>query len=85
MATYSSEGCADAMEAAGQAPQPEYDPAIYPDDAIADLRQCAVMIRTWIPEVYPANEAGQVPFARAVMESVAAAIDRVAPPALKPE
>lgn len=81
MPTYSSEGCADAMEAAGQVQQPEYDPAaVYYDDAIADLRQAARMIRIWIPEVYPANEQGQVPFARAVMESVADAIDRVAPP-----
>ena len=80
MPIYNSEGCADAMVAAGQVPQPECYPAAYPDDAIADLRQAARMIRTWIPDVYPANELGQVPFARAVMESVADAIDRVFPP-----
>lgn len=44
-----------------------------------DLRQSAVMIRRWIPEVFPANELGQVPFARAVMESVAEAIERALP------
>jgi hypothetical protein len=45
--------------------------------ALEDLRQCGVMIRTWIPDVYPANILGQVSFARAVMESVGDTIDRV--------
>ena len=45
-------------------------------DCADDLRQSAVMIRTWVPEVFPANERGQVPFARAIMESVADVIER---------
>jgi hypothetical protein len=56
---------------------PKADTAIMHPTSLGDLQQCAVMIRTWIPEVYPANSNGQVPFARAVMESVADTIDRV--------
>lgn len=55
----------------------DQDSAAIDLDPLDELRQCAVMIRTWIPEVYPTNELGQVHFARAVMESVATVIDRV--------
>lgn len=48
---------------------------ITPDTA-EELRQSARMIRRWIPDVFPANEKGQVHFARAVMESVATVIER---------
>ena len=44
--------------------------------AAHELRLCSTMIRTWIPEAYPADEQGQVHFARAIMEAVADAIDR---------
>jgi RyR domain len=53
------------------------DPAVIHTHPMEELRQSAVMIRTWIPEVFPANSAGQVHFVRAVMESVATVIDRV--------
>jgi hypothetical protein len=46
------------------------------EDMVTDLAQSARMIRTWIPDVYPANALGQVSFARAVMESVATVIEQ---------
>jgi hypothetical protein len=52
-------------------PRAEFKP-----DTIEELRQSARMIRKWIPDVYPANERGQVHFARAIMESVASVIER---------
>lgn len=62
------------------------DPGAIPPAPWDELRQSALMIRTWIPEVYPANEQGQVHFARAVMESVATVIERVlAAPSEPPE
>lgn len=45
-------------------------------DTLDELRQCATMIRTWIPESFPANSSGQVHFVRGVMESVAFVIER---------
>lgn len=46
------------------------------DEMIEELRLSAVMIRTWAPETFPANESGQVHFARAIMESVAETIEK---------
>lgn len=65
----------DAVERVAEAEQPPNDGSVHRDDPMEDLRQAARMIRTWIPDVYPTNEAGQVPFARALMESVADAIE----------
>lgn len=56
-----------------------HDQGVYQDDPIGDLRLAARTIRSWIPEVYPADEQGRVPFVRGVLESVAAAIDRAVP------
>ena len=52
------------------------DPAEIPLDAAQELRDAAVMIRTWIPVSFPANEHGQVHFVRAVVEAVADTIER---------
>lgn len=35
------------------------------------LERCAKMLETYAPDLYPANDVGQVHFARAMMESVA--------------
>lgn len=43
---------------------------------VSELGMAARMIRTWIPESFPANERGQVHFVRAVIESVADVIER---------
>jgi hypothetical protein len=42
-----------------------------PDGARESLERCARMLDTYAPDLYPANEKGQVHFARATMESVA--------------
>lgn len=42
-----------------------------PDGTREGLEQCARMLDTYAPDLYPANEHGQVHFARAMMESVA--------------
>lgn len=42
--------------------------------ALRRLEQTAIMLETWAPECFPANELGQVHFARALMESAAEAI-----------
>lgn len=42
--------------------------------ALRGLEQTAIMLETWAPECFPANEHGQVDFARALMESAAQAI-----------
>lgn len=52
------------------------DPAVIRHSDIRDLQQAALMIRTWIPEVYLADADGRVSFARAIMESVATTIER---------
>lgn len=47
-----------------------------PPNPREELRMAARMIRTWMPESFPANEFGQVHFVRAVIDSVAEAIER---------
>jgi hypothetical protein len=42
-----------------------------PGDTLADLLVCAKMLNTYIPECFPANEHGQIHFARAMMETTA--------------
>lgn len=49
-------------------------------NAVEELREAAVMIRTWIPVSFPANEHGQVHFVRAVVEAVADTIERAISP-----
>ena len=61
--------------------QPDDDPAEIRLDAVEELREAAVMIRTWIPVSFPANEHGQVHFVRAVVEAVADTIERAINPA----
>lgn len=55
----------------------EDDPAAIHPNPIDELRQCAVMIRRWMPEAFPENSVGQRHFVRCVVESVADVIDRV--------
>jgi hypothetical protein len=78
-----AEACPDAKAAIARAfgSTEEPDTAEIHPDAMEELRQCAVMIRTWMPASFPENEQGQKHFVRVVMESVADVIDRVAPPA----
>lgn len=45
-----------------------------PDGSREELDQCARMLDTYAPELYPANELGQIDFARAMMESTAEVI-----------
>lgn len=52
------------------------DRAVLRPNTIKELRQSAIMIRTWIPEAFPESESGQRHFVRVVMESVAAVIER---------
>lgn len=52
------------------------DPAAIIPEIINELKSSASMIRTWIPEAFPANSLGQKHFVRVVMESVAETIDR---------
>ncbi len=42
-----------------------------PEGTREALEQCARMLDTYSPDLYPANELGQVDFARAMMDSVA--------------
>jgi hypothetical protein len=42
-----------------------------PEGTAESLGRCATMLDTYAPDLYPANEKGQVHFARAMMESVA--------------
>ncbi len=42
-----------------------------PDGSREELERCARMLDTYAPELYPANELGQIDFARAMMESTA--------------
>lgn len=51
--------------------------ATYPTDLRQELQASVTMIRTWIPEAFPANAAGQVHFVRAVIESIAGLAERV--------
>lgn len=44
------------------------------DGTAEGLLRCATMFDTYAPDIYPANEKGQVHFARAMMESVATEI-----------
>lgn len=72
----------------GPCPKPplkEKDPAEIGLSNTEELRACVTMIRTWIPEVFPANERGQVHFVRAVVESVADTIERALPALAKAE
>lgn len=48
-------------------------------EMIEDLRMGAVGIRRWMPEALPANEQGQVHFARALAEAAAEAIEAILP------
>lgn len=41
-----------------------------PEGTRESLERCAKMLETYGPDLYPANELGQVDFARAMMESV---------------
>jgi len=52
----------------------EYGETI-PTDPWDELRMSAVMIRTWVPEVFPKNEFGQMHFIRIVMDSIATNIE----------
>ena len=52
------------------------DRATLRSNTLKELRQSATMIRRWLPDSFPANEAGQVHFVRCVMESVAAVIEQ---------
>lgn len=47
-----------------------------PPNPREELRMSARMIRTWMPESFPANELGQVHFVRCVIDAVAEAIER---------
>lgn len=47
-----------------------------PEDPREEMRTAAASIREWMPETLPANEAGQIHFARALAESAAEAIER---------
>ena len=67
---------ADEIIAAFEAAAPKLDPSIIPLDDLSELRMSATMIRRWIPEVFPENDAGQVHFVRAICDSVAATIER---------
>lgn len=67
---------ADQIIEAYEAAAPRLDPSIIPLDDLSELRMSAVMIRRWIPEVFPENAAGQVHFVRAICDSVATAIER---------
>ena len=42
-----------------------------PDGTSESLARCAIMLDEYAPDLFPANELGQVPFARVMMESVA--------------
>lgn len=42
-----------------------------PEGTLESLERCARMLDEYAPECFPANEKGQVHFARAMMESVA--------------
>lgn len=42
-----------------------------PEGTRESLKRCATILNTYAPELFPANEQGQVHFARAMMESVA--------------
>lgn len=50
-----------------------------PADLLEKVRMGAVGIRTWMPETLPANEQGQVHFARALAEAAAEAIEAILP------
>lgn len=67
---------ADEIIAVYEAAAPKLDPSIIPLDDLSELRMSAVMIRRWIPEVFPENAAGQVHFVRAICDSVATVIER---------
>ena len=67
---------ADEIITAFEAAAPKLDPSIIPLDDLSELRMSATMIRRWIPEVFPENDAGQVHFVRAICDSVAATIER---------
>lgn len=47
-----------------------------PDDLREEMRLAAASIRQWMPETLPANEAGQIHFARLLAESAAEAIEQ---------
>jgi hypothetical protein len=50
------------------------DPEAAPDGTLDSLATCATMLETYGPDCFPANEKGQVHFARAMMDSTAAEI-----------
>lgn len=65
----------EARAAALKAADREADPESYaPDATIEGLLRSATMLEIYVPDVLPANEQGQVPFVRAMTESVAETI-----------
>lgn len=50
------------------------DPNAQPEGTLDALIRCAQMLETWGPECFPADEAGQVHFARCMMDATAAEI-----------
>jgi hypothetical protein len=42
-----------------------------PEGTLESLERCARMLNQYAPDCFPANEQGQIDFARAMMESVA--------------
>lgn len=57
------------------------DPDHVPEGTEESLAACATMLETYGPECFPANEQGQVDFARAMMDAVAADIRAFLSPA----
>lgn len=55
------------------------------DGTAEELERCARMLDTYAVELYPANEQGQVHFARAMMESTADVIRAFLAKAAKPQ
>lgn len=56
-----------------------------PEGTSESLLRCATMLDTYAPDLYPANEQGQVSFSRAMMESVADEIRMFVPRAIAAE
>jgi len=60
----------EARAAALKSADREADPEGYKaDGTVAGILLCATMLETYVPDVLPANERGQVPFVRAMTES----------------
>lgn len=50
------------------------DPDAAPDGTAESLAECAAMLEAYGPDCFPANERGQVPFERCIMDSTASEI-----------